>query len=218
MSRAAKERQPAARGDATRERLVGAALELFGNKGFGAVGAREISKAAGAPLAAIPYHFGTKEALYRAALERVRKRMAEAIAPAAADAEAAVRGTPQEARDALLAFQGALLTAIAVAPEAKSWAKLLLREHMDPSAAFDLVYEDAARQAIELMARLIARASGRQPEEKVVLIKAFARMGEVLIFRTAQEAVTRRLGWSEFGTAEAEQVCASLATLTPSTS
>ncbi|MGO9134687.1 MAG: CerR family C-terminal domain-containing protein [Methylovirgula sp.] len=199
-------KKPGPSGEATRERLVTAALDLFGRKGFDGVGAREITAVAGVPLAAIPHHFGTKEALYRAALERVRRRLAAAIAPAAADASAALCGSPDQAKHALAAFQGALLDVLAVNPEAENWAKLLLREHLDPSVAFDLVYEDAAKGAVELIAALLARASDRKPDDPDVLLQAFAHMGEVLVFRLTRHALARRLGWVTLGKVEADRI------------
>lgn len=203
---AARRSRPGPDGDPARQRLIAAALDLFGRKGFDGVGAREIATAAGTALAAIPYHFGTKEALYCAALEEVRRHLASAIGPAATAAQSALTGTPAAARRALAAFQGALLDIIAVDPEAESWAKLLIREHLDPGAGFDLVYEDAARGAIELMAALIGRASSRDPEDTTVLIEAFAAMGEVLVFRVTRNAAVRRLGWSKLGEVEANRI------------
>lgn len=203
-------KKPGPDGTGTRQRLIAAALELFGQRGFQGVGAREIAAAGGAPLAAIPYHFGTKEALYRAALEEVRARLGSAIAPAASRARNAISGSPQEARYALAIFQGELLNALAVDPAAESWAKLLVREHLDPTDAFDLVYEDAAGQAVELIAALIAIASGRDAADPDVVVEAFAKMGEVLIFRVTQHAVCRKLRWRTFGPDEAAAVVSAL--------
>src|SRR4051812_37372769 len=70
----AKRRRRAAvfdRGAETRARLIAAALEVFGHKGFDGASTREIADAAGANLAAIVYHFGSKEALYHAVAEDV---------------------------------------------------------------------------------------------------------------------------------------------------
>lgn len=206
MSRSSTEKKPSTRGDATRERLIAAALELFGRRGYEGVGAREITAAADVPLSAIPYHFGTKEALYRAVVERVCAQLAQALAPAVAAASDAVQETPEAARKALVAFEGALLKVIAASPQAEAWAKLLLREHLDPGPAYDLVYEDAGRGAIELIAALIARATRRAPDEEEVLIEAFARMGQVLAFRTLQAAALRRLGWTALGPSEVEAI------------
>lgn len=47
-----------------RERLLGEAMRLFGERGFDAVTTREICAAAGVNPGAIHYHFGDKEGLY----------------------------------------------------------------------------------------------------------------------------------------------------------
>jgi TetR/AcrR family transcriptional regulator, regulator of cefoperazone and chloramphenicol sensitivity len=186
--------------------MLTAALELFGTSGFDGVGARDIAKAANVPLGAIVYHFGTKAALYRAVLERVGSHLGEALAPAFEKVKAALEDSPRKAPAALAEFQHALLVVMAASPESKRWAKLMLREHMDPSEAFDLIYEDTARMATEAIAALIARASGRVATDKAVLIEAFARMGEVLVFRVVQEAVLRKLDWKRLGPNETAHI------------
>jgi TetR/AcrR family transcriptional regulator, regulator of cefoperazone and chloramphenicol sensitivity len=198
------------RGDGTRERLLIAAVELFGQRGFEGVGAREITGAAGVPLSAIPYYFKTMELLYRAAIERVCTHFAQALAPASARAAESIKGSPKVARQALKTFQADLLDVLAVNPQAQGWAKLLLREHLDPGPAFDLVYDNAARGAIDLMAALIARADGSEQVDEAALLKAFACMGEVLIFRAVQTAAVRRLGWKRLGKPEAARIARAL--------
>lgn len=55
---------------ATQERIYDAAEELFCERGFPKVSLRQITKKAGVNLAAVNYHFGTKEDLYRQVLLR----------------------------------------------------------------------------------------------------------------------------------------------------
>ena len=52
------------RGAETRQRLVEAALDVFGRYGFEGATTRQIAREAKANLAAIVYHFGSKEALH----------------------------------------------------------------------------------------------------------------------------------------------------------
>jgi AcrR family transcriptional regulator len=53
-----------------RERLVEAAERLFAERGFEGASVREITTAAGCNVAAVSYHFGGKEELYRAVFVR----------------------------------------------------------------------------------------------------------------------------------------------------
>jgi AcrR family transcriptional regulator len=64
-------RRPQQRSLDTRERLVEAALHAFAEHGFEGATTREIARRAGVALAALPYHFSTKEALWRAAADRI---------------------------------------------------------------------------------------------------------------------------------------------------
>ncbi len=54
----------------TRDRILDAAESLFAKQDYDGTSLREITESAGANLAAVNYHFGTKKELYRAVLAR----------------------------------------------------------------------------------------------------------------------------------------------------
>ncbi len=62
--------------------LLEAATELFAEHGYAGTSIRMITRAAGANLAAVTYHFGTKRELYGAVLERAFEPLAEAVGAA----------------------------------------------------------------------------------------------------------------------------------------
>jgi AcrR family transcriptional regulator len=76
-----------AHGD-TRQALLDTASHLFAQQGFRGTSVRAITSAARANLGAVTYHFGSKQALYTAVLERatapLRQRLAGAVSEAAA--------------------------------------------------------------------------------------------------------------------------------------
>jgi AcrR family transcriptional regulator len=57
-------------GEATKERILDAAEELFSENGFAATSIRAITTRAGVNLAALNYHFGSKDALIDAVFDR----------------------------------------------------------------------------------------------------------------------------------------------------
>ncbi len=65
------EAQRSSGGESTRRRIIGAAESLFARKGFAGTSLREITGVAGVNVAAIHYHFGSKEELLRAVLARI---------------------------------------------------------------------------------------------------------------------------------------------------
>src|SRR5262245_42495318 len=73
-------RRPQQRSVETRDKLVEAALAVFASHGFEGATTREIARRAGVALAALPYHFTTKEALWQAAADRVFGRLTESFA------------------------------------------------------------------------------------------------------------------------------------------
>lgn len=73
----------------TRERILAAALEVFAERGFDGARTRDIAERAGANLGLLPYYFGGKLELWRAAVESAFEELRrELLAPDARDDEA----------------------------------------------------------------------------------------------------------------------------------
>jgi AcrR family transcriptional regulator len=64
-------------GERTRQRLIDATRRLLAEHGEGGVSLRAITEAAGANVAAVSYHFGSKETLVRAAIEESLERLVQ---------------------------------------------------------------------------------------------------------------------------------------------
>ena len=79
MAKTPTERQPAAHADATRRRIVTAAVTAFADRGFEAASTRMIARQAGVEQGLLTYHFRTKEALWRAAADRVFGTLREGV-------------------------------------------------------------------------------------------------------------------------------------------
>ena len=62
-------------GESTRKRILEAALQIFGEKGYRDSTNAEVCEAAGANIAAVNYHFRSKEQLYRAVCEHAIESM-----------------------------------------------------------------------------------------------------------------------------------------------
>lgn len=70
----------------TRERILEAALRAFAEKGFDGATTRDIATAAGANLGLIQYHFGGKDKLWRAAVDRAFEQLRKGLDWIAQDA------------------------------------------------------------------------------------------------------------------------------------
>ena len=83
----------------TRDRILGAAETLFAQRGFDGASLRQLTAAAGVNLAAVNYHFGSKEKL----VEEVFRRRLDALNADRLAALAQLRGTRAATLEELLA-------------------------------------------------------------------------------------------------------------------
>jgi AcrR family transcriptional regulator len=190
------------RGDATRDALVRAAVDIFGRDGFAATGTRAVAEAAGVNQALIAYHFGGKAGLYIAAIEYIVERIREHVDPLLAAIETELGDEAGDTGpDRCLAMLLDLLdTLVVVMTSEKSgtWAKLILKEQQDPSAGFEVLYDGIQGRVIGLSTRLIGRIRGIEPDSETANLLALTLFGQVLIFRTGRATVQRRTGWRQF--------------------
>ncbi|MGH7003313.1 MAG: CerR family C-terminal domain-containing protein [Alphaproteobacteria bacterium] len=201
------------RGEATREKLVVVALDLFGRYGFDGTSTRMLRDAAGVNLQAIPYYFGGKEGLYLATADylgarinahvshlrqRVRSRLEERD-------RAGERPTRDEARGFLTEILQTM-AALFVSKESEPWARFLIREQMEPTAAFDRVYGDVMRPMLEVGTRLVGVLLDEDPASEHVRLRTISLLGSLLVFRMAHASAMAHLGWSSVGGRELETI------------
>jgi AcrR family transcriptional regulator len=194
------------RGAETRARLIAAALDVFGRLGFEGATTRQIANEAGANLAAIVYHFGSKEALYRATAEYVVGQLAARVGGAlGAAADDLAHIDPAAAGARLIVLMETFVDVILGEAEAEKWARFIVREQLQPTAAFDVIYDFMGR-AHTIGTALVAAATGADPDATATKLKTFTIMGQGLIFRVAQSVVLRRIGASALAGAERDEI------------
>jgi AcrR family transcriptional regulator len=85
----------------TKDRILGAAEELFAQHGFAGTSLRQVTSRADVNIAAVNYHFGSKENLVN---EVFRRRMDEMSAQRLARLKAAIQQHPGDLESVLAAF------------------------------------------------------------------------------------------------------------------
>lgn len=118
----------------TKQRILDAAEHLFAKNGFHVTSLRSITGKAGVNLAAVNYHFGSKEALLESVLERriiplnrVRRERLENVRD-----KARTEGKPPSVEDLLLAFLEPTLTFRDTTPGSDDFIALVSRSFSDP--------------------------------------------------------------------------------------
>ncbi|MCC6640228.1 MAG: CerR family C-terminal domain-containing protein [Deltaproteobacteria bacterium] len=173
----AKPRSPRARatGDAdvrsagTRERLLGAAAEVFAARGYRGATMREIAERARANLASAHYHFGSKENLYLEISNRQFEMIERRIAAAGARLPAAEKPVPPRATlERMFAARVRALLELLLSP-ANPHGTLMLRELCDPSEALPVILERFIEPLRCDMDRVVSTFAPRLSREQIDL-------------------------------------------------
>lgn len=209
-------RRSPVRGEGTRAALLEAATRVFGRDGFHAATTKAIAHEAGANQALISYHFGGKEGLYTAVVEHILEAIAARIGPVAMEVEAERRALEAAARAtglvsperyfALLIRVVDRFVDVLTAEEATPWAKIIVREQQEPSAAFDLFYSGLHGRVLALVASLVARIGGRRTPTAGDRLTTLAIVGQVLVFRVARATAMRFLEWETLSPKETARI------------
>jgi len=147
----------------TRGRLLQSGALLFAERGYARVTVRDICKKARANVAAVNYHFGGKDGLYRAVMRHAMETM-QATTVAASEAG---RGLPaaERIRAYVSVFADRLLGV-----HHEPWIhQLMLREMSDPTPALEMVAEEVLKPRMAYLSAAIAELLHCAPEDPRVL-------------------------------------------------
>ena len=173
------------REDETRMRLLDAAGEIFSCKGFHAATVREITKVAQANVAAIHYHFGSKDRLYQAVLEHAHIEALRRYPPemgARGDAPAAVR---------LFAYVRALLLRLDDKGRHAWLFRLMAREMAEPSPHLAAVVERCLAPANAVLRAIVAELLGPAADPLTVAGCAQSVVGQCRHFSIDRPVLSR---------------------------
>ncbi|MBZ6378357.1 MULTISPECIES: CerR family C-terminal domain-containing protein [Pacificimonas] len=188
-----------ARGEETRDRILRAALTIFGKDGFERATTRKIAEAAEVNLPAIKYYFESKEGLYLACARSIvgvyERGVGETVVSIA---QQAVDGlSPEAARASLKTVVRLLVELIEASPGANLWTGFVLREMTVPGPAFEILYNELWAPGVELTAMLIAQIEGRPVADEDARLTALLLHGGMTAFSTTWPVSRKYLGWTE---------------------
>ncbi len=200
------------KGDVTRQRLLEAALEVFGDAAYNVATTRRIATAAGVSLPTLQYYFGGKEGLYRACADAIVERYRRHTLTAATAARAALseHAAAAAARSHLKAVIHALAGFLVGSREAEGWAQFVARELRDPGPAFTILYEKLWRPGVLITTQLVARILGVPEDEPRARIRALLLLSSLLAFQSGRSIALRTMGWTSIGHHELAMVLAGL--------
>lgn len=186
-------------------------MDIFGRYGYDAATTRMIVTLAGTNIAAIPYYFNGKEGLYRAVIRHVVDLVASQLEETWREISDRPFNGPQakeEAIELLEQFVARFIRFMVGSPEALRISRIILREQMYPTAAYDLIFTGFMEKALDAFARLIMVIT-KNRSERIAKLRSMAIVGQVMAFRVARETIVRSLdlaGYSDSETAEIDRI------------
>src|SRR5262249_35839467 len=175
----------------TRQRLLEAAGEVFADRGFRDATIQEICRRADANIAAVHYHFGDKEQLYRAVIQYAEQCAGESRpADLAPDA-------PAEKR--LRAHIESFLVRLFDEGQPAWLGKLIAREISDPTPGHDVIVQEKIRITYRLVEAIVRELLGPGASDDDVLACVLSVQGQCLFYRHCHPVITRLFPDRSFG-------------------
>lgn len=198
----------ASRGAQARERMVLAALDLFGKHGFDATTTRMIAQAAEMNLGAIPYYFGSKEDLYAEAAGYLAGfiEQEQAVPLQLLKDQSARTNDVRELIDQVMAFmltQARLLLADKVPA---SWIQFFLRAQAEHGEAFERIFAQVVEPMQQCLTDIMARIIQRSPDDFQTRVLSFVALHQFVCFRLADSVLMRRMDWDAITPERVEQL------------
>lgn len=171
--------------DASRDRLLRAAIEVFAERGFRDGTVREISGRAEVNIASVNYYFGSKEKLYAESLN-LAFRQANALYPLQDAMDASL---PAETR--LAAFIKILLKKLLDESALGLHTRLIMREIVEPTNALDDVVKTAIAPQFQLVRELVLALLGPHSPDLAVQRVVLSILAQCLMYRHSRAVVDR---------------------------
>jgi len=185
-----------------RDRIITAALRVFGEQGYVQASTRQIAASAGVNPPALQYYFDSKEGLHRACAQYIIDRVQLILSPALTDAHEAIRAKSREkALESLCGLLDALADSL-IAAGSESWSRFIARGKADGAGpAMGMLRERIGVPLMEAVTQLIAIAGGAEAgacSDDVIRLRACAILGQVNTFYANRENTLAAMNWPEF--------------------
>ncbi len=167
----------------TKARLLEAATQVFGSRGFQRATVREICRLAGANVAAVNYHFRDKAGLYQAVLEEMHHRALEKYPPESpADASPAER---------LHRFIEHLIFKLFDADLTDYRFRIMAWEMIEPTPALDALVAKVIQPLSQRLQAIVQDLLGSAASAERVRLCQLSIIGQCVYHRQCQAVISR---------------------------
>ncbi|MGA1825597.1 MAG: CerR family C-terminal domain-containing protein [bacterium] len=164
----------------TKLSLILAAGELFAELGLEGVGIRTIAKKAGVNIAAVNYHFGSKEHLYTETLKYAALH-GGGIHPISLSKDGEDIQGPAEIAESLYTYIKEKFVSLFASGQSSWYSKLIIRSLLEPTPSLQSTVDQIFLPTMESLITIIQRADPNMTKEKARLW-AFSIEGEIAFY------------------------------------
>ena len=172
--------------DSTKEALLHAAAPIFARKGYALTRIRDIATSAGTNVAAVNYHFGSKEGLYISVLRRLISQAIERF-PLAGPPGAKQAGPEQRFAQGV----DSLIRRFTAAVSIDILAEIMVREMAHPTAALDQIVQELIKPQFRQMSGIVAELLGPDARPRDIECATFSVAGQCLFYLLARPLIER---------------------------
>lgn len=180
----------------TRERIINAAAQVFAEDGYDKATVRKICGRAGVNVAAVNYHFRDKKSLYIEVLRYCREAAFKKYPPELGTTKL----DSPELR--LAAFIRSFILRILDEEPSSLFGRLVSREYVEPTVAFDFLVDEAVRPTFTLLADIVRDLLGANVPENKIRMYCGSIVSQCLFYLYARPALSRLFPEQNFGGSE----------------
>lgn len=191
-----------ARGEETRLRIIQAAIDVFGERGFDGATTREIAQRAGVNPPALQYYFENKDGVYRACADHIACSSRERYEPimARVETELAAGVSDDEAIALFCDLLDVLAEHLLNATDYRSRHLFMARVQSGhaPEDGIEVLRNKVSHPVNRTATALLSRLSGLPADNPTLRMKSLMLFGQVLVFHVARPMALHLMGWSDF--------------------
>ncbi|XPV76931.1 MAG: CerR family C-terminal domain-containing protein [Desulfovibrio sp.] len=193
----------------TKELLIHKGMELFALHGYTGVSLRQLASECEVNLAAVGYHFGSKEGLYIAIWDYVISRFDEEYSfrlTSLHDAAVAAGDDSKQLAEVTANLVRMLIT-FSLEVGRNNWVSQMLQwEAGHPTEAYDRVFGVIVEPTKDIASTLTGGAWGIDPESEECIIAGHGLLGLIFGFSSAHQAFLSHIGWDNLDPEKIEQI------------
>jgi AcrR family transcriptional regulator len=181
--------------------LIESGITLFGARGYDGVTTRELAHGARTNISSIKYHFGGKEELYRAVLEEISQEIKELVGPlllALRNGVAEANGNQDVLTRLARQFAEGWCRAALGDPRTQKRIPPIVREIIQPSRHFTVIYDGFFRVLYDVLGELLAATHGQAAVDEELQIRTHIIMNVVWGFIFTESIFWHQMGWKGY--------------------